>query len=353
MNHLFRSPHRYRTAFFVATVIALSACDDSKNSRITPETASASKPVTPASGTASSTPGLDGGSITPDDAAAPRLDGSREATASTTTTAEPTAKASRSTRSRTRTKKRRPTGKIKPKPKPTSSTTATLSNPPTGPSASNTTSKPEPTATPAPLAPAEPGSADATAEQVDKIYRPLKNFKARFNQKYRAKIAGKTKESAGVLLVHRPNQLSFRYDPPNANRAVSDGKTLKVYEAENKQLFTQPVAKTEYPGALAFIMGKGLRRSFTFTFHKKAKFKGGIVLVGKPRVANPAYKGVIFYIDKKLLEKGDLRAIRRVLVIDAQGNRNRFDFTDISEPQKIDPGEFKFEPPPGTNVVKR
>jgi len=181
----------------------------------------------------------------------------------------------------------------------------------------------------------------------------LKNFKARFKQKYRAKIAGKTKESAGVLLVQRPSKLSFRYDPPNANRVVSDGTTLKVYEAENKQLFTQPVAKTEYPGALAFIMGKGLRRSFTFTFHKKAKFKGGIVLVGKPRLANPAYKGVIFYIDKKLLEKGDLRAIRRVLVIDAQGNRNRFDFTDISEPQKIDPGEFKFEAPPGTNVVKR
>ncbi len=44
--------------------------------------------------------------------------------------------------------------------------------------------------------------------------------------------------------------------------------------------------------------------------------------------------------------------MKRVLVVDAQGNRNRFDFTEVAQPDKIDPAEFTFTPPPGTNIVK-
>jgi len=190
------------------------------------------------------------------------------------------------------------------------------------------------------------------AQQIDDIYRPIQRFRARFSQQYRAKVAGVTKKSSGLVLVERPSKLSFRYDPPNHNRVVADGSTVKVYEASNEQMFVQPVAKTEYPGALAFIMGRGLRPSFTFTVHPKAQFAGGVVIVGKPRVPNPAYETVLFYVDSALLAKGDPAAMRRVLVLDVQGNRNRFDFTDIAQPTAIPASEFHFEPPPGTEVLR-
>jgi outer membrane lipoprotein carrier protein len=190
------------------------------------------------------------------------------------------------------------------------------------------------------------------AARVDEIYQPIRRFHAKFEQTYRAKVAGVTKQSTGQLFVQKPAKLSMRYDPPNNNRVVSDGSIVRVYEADNKQMFKQPVARTEYPGALAFIMGKGLRASFTFVFHDKAKFPGGKVLMGKPRVRNPAYEKAFFYIDKKLLDAKDPKAMRRVLVLDVQKNRNRFDFTDIRQPTEIDPKEFTFTPPPGTTLVK-
>ncbi len=40
--------------------------------------------------------------------------------------------------------------------------------------------------------------------------------------------------------------------------------------------------------------------------------------------------------------------MRRVLIIDAQGNRNRFDFMNIDVNSKIADGEFELTPPPGT-----
>ena len=43
--------------------------------------------------------------------------------------------------------------------------------------------------------------------------------------------------------------------------------------------------------------------------------------------------------------------VRRVLVLDAQGNRNRFDFKSPQLNVKIPKKEFKFKPPKGTNII--
>lgn len=228
---------------------------------------------------------------------------------------------------------------------------------PPSPSASATASAappaPAPTEPPAPAIPAPAaGSADAVAVAVDDVYLGHGTFKAKFKQTHTQKVAGVEKTSTGVVFVERPNKISFRYDPPNKNRIVSDGTTLKVYVADDEQMVVQPVANTEYPGALAFIMGKGLHPSFTFTFNEKAKFEGGPILLGTPRTATPHYKNVLFYIDDALLAKKSANTVRRVLIVDTQGNRNRFDFTEATYPPTIPASEFTFSPPPGTNIVQ-
>jgi outer membrane lipoprotein carrier protein len=161
-----------------------------------------------------------------------------------------------------------------------------------------------------------------------------------------------TKKSTGMFFFERPNKMSFRYDAPSKNRIVSDGQTLKVYIGDDSQMFVQSVEKTEYPGAFAFLMGKGMAPSFNFGFNEKAKFEGGPVLLGKPKEATPHYDSILFYVDKVLLAKKDPGVIRRILIVDAQGNRNRFDLEGATQPDKIDPAEFTFTPPPGTNITQ-
>jgi outer membrane lipoprotein-sorting protein len=213
------------------------------------------------------------------------------------------------------------------------------------------TSAPAPgTAAPPAVPPAAAGSADAVAAEVDAIFVGKKTYVARFKQEHTQKVSGAVKKQSGALSVQKPDRISFRYDPPNQNRIVSDGVSLKVYVAEDRQMFVTPVQNSEYPGALSFLMGHGLRPSFTFTFNEKAKFEGGPVLVGKPRAPTPHYEVVMFYIDKALLAKKDPGVVRRVLIVDAQGNRNRFDFENASQPASIDPAEFQFTAPPGTDV---
>ncbi|MFO0550048.1 MAG: outer membrane lipoprotein carrier protein LolA [Polyangiaceae bacterium] len=238
-------------------------------------------------------------------------------------------------------------------PGPTPTTTATTT------ATTTTTSQPTATAvvTAEPI-PTEPlpqptaGTADAVAADIDSLFQGKTRFVAKFHQKHKQKVAGIEREQDGTVYVERPNKISFHYDPPNQNRIVSDGSTLRVYVADDQQMFESPVKNTEYPGAFSFIMGGGLRRSFEFTFHDKAKFDAGYVLVGKPKTPNPQYESVLFYIDKDKLTGQDPNAVAGVLILDAQANKNRFELHDASFPDTIDANEFKFEPPAGTNITK-
>jgi outer membrane lipoprotein carrier protein len=237
---------------------------------------------------------------------------------------------------------------------PTTAPTGTAAPAPTGTAAAPSVTPPEPAPTDPvfELPPPAAGSADEVAANIDATFKDATRFTAKFLQKHKQKVAGVEREMKGVVFIERPNRISFRYDPPNKNRIVSDGSTLKVYIAEDEQMFEQPVKNTEYPGAFGFIMGSGIRPSFEFSFNEKAKFDLGHVLIGKPRTPNPQYEQVLFYVHKEKLAKKDPGVVTGVLIIDAQGNRNRFELYDASIPEKIDASEFAFTPPPGTNVTK-
>jgi outer membrane lipoprotein carrier protein len=191
-------------------------------------------------------------------------------------------------------------------------------------------------------------SANQVATSVQNFYDKTKSFKAGFKQRYQVKAYNKRKDSQGSVIFQKPGKMSWRYTN-NGNRVVSDGKLIKVYEADNKQMYEQSIEKSQYPAALAFLVGGGnLKKSFKLRKlnSKELQFEGGYVLEGTPKEATPAYQKILLYVD------GGTYQVRRVLLLDAQGNRNRFDFLTPTVNEKIPAGEFNFKPPPGTQTIK-
>ena len=202
-----------------------------------------------------------------------------------------------------------------------------------------------------PSTPAAGGpSADQIAARVQAFYDQTRTFQAEFKQQYVIKVhPDQPRTSEGRVAFEKPGKMSWRYQLPNGNRVVSDGRVLKVYEQDNQQMFEQPVDKSQYPAALAFLMGQGeLTKSFTLRVLDASamKFEGGWVLEGTPRDATPAYQKVLLYVDAATSQ------VRRVLILDAQGNRNRFDFNNPLVNTPVSPNEFAFTPPEGTQIVK-
>jgi outer membrane lipoprotein carrier protein len=187
-------------------------------------------------------------------------------------------------------------------------------------------------------------------DQVQAVYDKTSTFKSEFNQTFLVKAYNMTKESHGHVVFQKPGKMDWSYDSPAGNRVVSDGTTLRVYESANKQLYEQAVNTSQYPAALSFLTGQG-RLSTSFNFDLRAGegplgFPGGYVLIGTPITPTPAYQKVLFYVDKQTMQ------IRRVLILDGQSNRNRFDFIDPHVNEPVDPNQFVFVPPPDTTVVR-
>jgi outer membrane lipoprotein carrier protein len=202
------------------------------------------------------------------------------------------------------------------------------------------------TASPGALAPEK---TKETLDKVQAVYEKTTSFQAEFAQEFVATLHNKKTTSAGQVVFQKPGKMSFRYTQPDGNRIVSNGARIRVYEKANAQMYEQPVDKAQYPAALSFLTGSGkLEETFNFELFtgESMKFPGGMVLVGTPKKESTAYKKVLFYVDAKTFQ------VRRVLILDNQGNKNRFDFNKarINEATKAD--EFDFEPPPGTTTIK-
>ncbi len=198
-------------------------------------------------------------------------------------------------------------------------------------------------------APETAPTVDQAVLNVQAFYDKSTTFKSDFQQKFWVKAYNHEKTSSGHVTFAKPGKMEWVYDDPKNNRVVSDGKIIRVYEASNKQMFEQPVDTTQYPAALSFLTGVGkLSDSFDFQILPGAemKFPGGYVLVGTPKQPTTAYTKVLFYVDAATSQ------VRRVMVIDGQGNRNRFDFASPRVNEPVAPTQFTFTPPPGTSIVR-
>jgi outer membrane lipoprotein carrier protein len=196
---------------------------------------------------------------------------------------------------------------------------------------------------------AENAAAKELVDRVQAFYDKTTSFRAEFQQEFIATLHNKKTASNGTVAFVKPGKMSWRYASPAGNRIVSNGVKMRVYEAANQQMFESPVDKAQYPAALSFLTGQGkLWESFNFELKSGAemKFDGGSVLVGTPKTASPAYKKVLFYVDTKTAQ------VRRVLILDNQGSKNRFDFIAPKVNEAIGEGEFVFEPPANTSIVK-
>ncbi len=209
-----------------------------------------------------------------------------------------------------------------------------------------------PAASAAPAAGPTPLPAADTANVVNKVqafYDQSNTFKSDFTQHFTAKLYNKEKTSSGSVEFSKPGKMNWVYSDPAGNRVVSDGSLLRVYEADSKQMFEQTVDKSQYPAALGFLLGSAkLADTFDFKLFdgSQMNFKGGQVLVGTPKVASPSYDKVLFYVDSATSQ------VRRVLIKDAKGNLNRFDFKNPKVNEAVPAADFTFTPPPGTSIVR-
>jgi outer membrane lipoprotein carrier protein len=201
--------------------------------------------------------------------------------------------------------------------------------------------------------------AQAIVVLVQTFYDQTKTLQADFQQTRYTRLYDRYDRAKGKVVFKKPGMMRWDYADPNGQVFVSDGKKLLIYqppeEGEKRgQLLERALEQDQLPSAFSFLTGSGdLERDFEVRLldHDNEKFKGGYVLQLIPRKPTPNYEQLVFYVRTLSIDGKRAGVVQRVLIIDAAGNRNRFDFSKVQFNRQVPDKRFSYRPPKGTERV--
>lgn len=201
------------------------------------------------------------------------------------------------------------------------------------------------------------GDAATVAGAVQSFYERTRSLRARFEQSYYHRIYDRYERSSGRVVFQKGGKMRWDYDEPNGKIIVADGERLVVFEpgedGEPPQAIERPMSAHQLPQAFSFLTGSGeLGRDFTFRLldSERHGFPGGHVLELRGRTPSPHYERILFYVAAR--GGRSLGVVKRVLVVDEAGNRNRFDFSDVDFDVSPPASTFRLRTPSNTRWVR-
>jgi outer membrane lipoprotein carrier protein len=201
-----------------------------------------------------------------------------------------------------------------------------------------------------PSLPAAP-SADPDADLARSLVRRIEerhartaDLVARFTQSYRSGMLSHEVVERGIVSIKRPGRMRWEYKDPEAKLFISDGKTFYFYVPADRQVV---VAEQDSERSLAARLLSG---------------RGGILDEFDASLDEPLEEGVLRVklvprreqpdVERAFVDVEPSGRIRSILLQDVQGNRTRFRFEGVRENTGLREGLFRFEVPPGVEVIR-
>lgn len=187
----------------------------------------------------------------------------------------------------------------------------------------------------------------ALAAAVDAHYNHLRSLEASFTELYRG--SGMERVESGTLWLKKPGKMRWQYRSPREKLFLSDGKEAWLYVPGDRQARKESAKDLEdVRSPLAFLLGKTKLekelRGLSLAPDIAAVAAGDVVLRGVPTALADQVSEVV-------LEVTPEGHITRIMIYDVDGASTEFRFTDQKEDVEIVDGQFRFKPPPGTEVI--
>lgn len=179
---------------------------------------------------------------------------------------------------------------------------------------------------------------DALQAFVDKV----QSLTATFEQTQKDENGHVLSVSSGRLWLSRPGKFKWSYEKPYQQLIVCDGKQLWQHDPDLKQAMVRPAGAT-LQGTPAQLLTDRAALEQHFTIEPAGSEDGAQRVRLVPRAADSDFKSIELWL------KGG--APSRMRFHDPLGGVSEVAFGEVRTNVKVDEGQFRFDPPKGTEVI--
>jgi outer membrane lipoprotein carrier protein len=186
--------------------------------------------------------------------------------------------------------------------------------------------------------------AGSLIRRVEERHARTVDLVARFTQSYRSGMLSREVVERGIVSIKRPGRMRWEYKDPEAKLFISDGRTFYFYVPADRQVV---VSEQDAERSLAARLLSG---------------RGGLLEEFSASLEEPLEEGVLRVklvprreqreVERAFVDVEPSGRIRSILLEDVQGNRTRFRFEGVRENTGLRDGLFRFDVPPGVEVIR-
>jgi outer membrane lipoprotein carrier protein len=181
--------------------------------------------------------------------------------------------------------------------------------------------------------------------RVDAYLASVNTLSADFSQVVRDRDDRIVERASGRLSLSRPDRFRWDYEKPYLQTIVADGRQLWLHDSDLEQVTVRPLEQGLGSTPAMLLSGSG---KVGDAFASVAVAQQGDWTWSRlaPKQAGSDFEQVSLAFDRK----GELAAME---LRDKLGQRTVIEFGQLRRNVPLDPRLFRFEPPPGADVIGR
>jgi outer membrane lipoprotein-sorting protein len=192
--------------------------------------------------------------------------------------------------------------------------------------------------------------AHAILERASARHEALQGFCADFRQEIEVTLLRQTTRSRGELCQVRSDRFDMRFADPAGDRIVADGTHLWVYypSTDDGQAFRTRIAGADGHFDLhrEFLSDPGERYEASLEGRGEVDGRESYILNLTPRVPSP-YRNARVWIDTSEY------LIRKLVILEDSESIRTVELSSIRLNPSLSEDHFRFDPPPGVQVITR
>lgn len=175
------------------------------------------------------------------------------------------------------------------------------------------------------------------------FFREVHSARGDFSQTVTDRNGRVSQSASGVMLFARPGKFRWSYEAPYKQLIVGDGKRFWLYDEDLQQVTTRPLGASIGSSPAALLAGDNDLEKF-FQLKDLPSSDGLEWVEALPRAKDSSFKSVrMGFAGSTPVE---------MVLHDNFGQTTVLKFSHVEKNPSIPPGEFRFVPPKGVDVLE-